>query len=217
MPPGEAGPGTTVPGQAVRRRVVVVGSANVDLVVEVARRPAAGEMLLGSDLVTAPGGKGANHAVAAGVRVVLHAAPAAAPDRSVLEVCDPLVVNETEATIVLGRPQTDPVTPDAVRDLLATGPRSVVVTAGGDGSFLARAQTARDVLHVPAEAVRAVDTTGAGDAYVGAMAAALAQGYPLERAVRAATRAAGLSVQRRGAKESYPRRSDLGPGRPDEA
>ncbi|WP_448058857.1 ribokinase [Cellulomonas hominis] len=316
--PGATGPGAATPGPSARRGVVVVGSANVDLVVEVARRPAAGETLLGSDLVTTPGGKGANQAVAAGrlgaevafvgcvgddsagrllraslegagvdvstlrvvpaptgtaiilvtpdgnnsivvapganramtpaaahgaravwrdaavlvlqleipfdtvhslarqadaagVRVVLNAAPAAPLDRLVLEVCDPLVVNETEAMIVLGRPKAGPVTPDVVRDLLATGPRSVVVTAGGDGSYLARAQAPHDVLHVPAEAVRAVDTTGAGDAYVGAMAAALAEGHSLERAVRVATRAAALSVQRRGAQRSYPWRADLGP------
>lgn len=309
-------------------KVVVVGSANADLVLDVDHRPAAGETVLGSDVVITPGGKGANQAVAAGMvggevafigcigadgygellraslagagvdlaglrtvvaptgnaiiivtpdgensiivspaanrlvspqmideleavwsiatvlvvqleipletvihlstrahlggtRVVVNAAPAAALPLEVLAVSDPLVVNESEAAFLLGRPH--PAAPgdgdDAVdgaihivADLLDLGPRSVVLTLGSEGAvLLERAADGEPgmAVHVPARHVIAVDTTGAGDAFVGTLAVELAAGAGLEAAVLRATDVAAVAVGRRGAQESYPTLAEL--------
>ena len=310
-------------------KVVVVGSANADLVLGVDHRPAAGETILGSDVVITPGGKGANQAVAAGMvggevafigcvgadgygdllraslasagvdlaglrtvvpptgnaiiivtpdgensiivspaanrlvspqmideleavwsvaavlvvqleipletvvhlstrahlggtRVVVNAAPAAALPPEVLAVSDPLVVNESEAAFLLGRPH--PAAPgegddDAVAgaihivaDLLDLGPRSVVLTLGSDGALLLERAADGEpgmAVHVPARHVIAVDTTGAGDAFVGTLAVELAAGAGLEAAVLRATDVAAVAVGRRGAQDSYPTLAEL--------
>jgi ribokinase len=276
--------------------VVVLGSANADLIVRVARRPGPGETVLGSDTEVLPGGKGANVAVAAarlgasvallgavgtdangdllldslrsagvatdrvrrsprptgtayitvdeagensiivspganadvnesdvdisgaavltgslevpvpvvahairlavrsGVRAVLNLSPVAEFDA--FEGLDPLVVNEHEAESLGGDPAK----------LLALGPRSVVITKGGDGALLI---TTSGVEEIPAPRVEVVDTTGAGDAFVGAVAASLAAGTDLPTAVRLAVRVASTSVTARGAQPSYPTRADL--------
>jgi len=321
-------------------KVVVVGSANADLVLVVDHRPAAGETIMGSDVVITPGGKGANQAVAAGrvggevafigcigadgygellraslagagvdlaglrtvvaptgnaiiivtpdgensiivspaanrlvspqmideleavwsvaavlviqleipletvihlcsrahlggTRVVVNAAPAAALPPQVLAVSDPLVVNESEAAFLLGRPNPaaprngdgdgrrdgDGLGDDAVdgaihlvADLLDLGPRSVVLTLGSEGAVLLERGADGEpemAVHVPARHVIAVDTTGAGDAFVGALAVELAAGAGLEAAVLRATGVAAVAVGRRGAQESYPTLAEL--------
>ncbi|GAB2596274.1 ribokinase [Streptomyces capparidis] len=295
--------------------VVVVGSANADLVVRVERRPAAGETVLGSDLATHPGGKGANQAVAAArlgartallgrvgddahgrlllaavssagvatgavltggaptgvalivvgpegdnsivvspganallspadvrasarllrsarvvslqlevplatvaaavraagpaTRVVLNPSPPAPLPEEVLAACDPLVLNEHEARALLGGdgkgpgggtpPGDDPERWCAA--LLARGPRSVVVTLGADGAVAADASGA---VRVPGLPVAAVDTTGAGDAFTGALAWRLARGDTLAAAVRLAVRVGAAAVTRPGAQDSFP-------------
>jgi ribokinase len=287
-----------------------VGSANADLVVQVPRRPLAGETLLGSDLQVHPGGKGANQAAAAaragartrlvacvgddghgallrerleeagvdvggvwmtdrptgtaiilvtpdgensivvspgansavdldlvegsgagwseaavvvlsmeipaatvdhvaaaasahGIRIVLNAAPAHALPRPTLSVCDPLVVNEHEARIVLGRAGGTDDFEELAAGLLAAGARSVVITLGADGALVAdRGGTHRE----PGRRVEVVDTTGAGDAFVGALACELSHGASLRDATRFAVALSALSVQGRGAQPSYPDR-----------
>jgi ribokinase len=148
----------------------------------------------------------------AGSRVVVNAAPAAEFPPEVLAACDPLVVNESEAKFLLDHaaaaasvPDSSPV--DAASRLLDLGARSVVLTLGPDGAVLTERGT-RPV-HVPARAVTPVDTTGAGDAFVGALAVELAGGESLESAVRRATDVAAVAVTRRGAQESFPDREDL--------
>lgn len=297
--------------------LLVVGSANADLVIGVERRPAAGETVLGSDLVVHPGGKGANQAAAAarlgartallarvgddaygrlllesqqaagvdtagvlvggaptgvalitvdpsgdnsivvspganarlspedvraaaellasarvvslqleipldtvatvaevvrtarggavegGPRVVLNPSPPAPLPAEVLAVCDPLVVNEHEARFLLGDdPAGREEAPEAwAAALLARGPRSVVVTLGAAGALVAdRDRTAL----VPSLPVKAVDTTGAGDAFTGALAWRLGLGEDLETAVRFAVRVGAAAVTRDGAQESFP-------------
>ncbi|MGI8947237.1 MAG: ribokinase [Ornithinimicrobium sp.] len=269
--------------------VIVLGSTNVDLVVQVDHRPVGGETILGSDLVTTPGGKGANQAVAAAriggerfvgcvggdtggrllrdslsdagvdltglqtvdaatgsavilvtpdgensivvspganarlspdrvakvsswwddadalvlqletpmdtvraaarsarerdIRLVLNAAPATSLPTELLEMADPVVVNETEteAAAALGVAGADqePASPaQTVERLLDLGPRSVVLTLGAEGAVCATRGSA--VAAVPAREVQAVDTTGAGDGFVGALAVRLAAGDDLE-------------------------------------
>ncbi|MEU1800679.1 ribokinase [Streptomyces sp. NPDC019937] len=295
--------------------LLVVGSANADLVVGVDRRPGAGETVLGSDLAVHPGGKGANQAVAAGrlgarttllarvgddaygrllldsqreagvdtagvlvggaptgvalitvdpsgdnsivvspganfrltpedvrasgsllaaarvvslqleipletvaevvraadagfggrpgPRVVLNPSPPAPLPAEVLAACDPLVVNEHEARYLLsGDPAGDATDPEAwASALLARGPRSVVVTLGGAGALVADGDR---TVHVPSLPVDAVDTTGAGDAFTGALAWRLGIGDDLETAVRYAVRVGAAAVTRAGAQVSFP-------------
>ncbi|WP_436492981.1 ribokinase [Actinokineospora sp. HUAS TT18] len=265
--------------------VVVLGSANADLVVEVARRPAAGETVLGSDTRIMPGGKGANTAVAAaragaevalvaavgtddygtflldalreagvdttgvrrvptptglayitltpdgensiivspgansrltaadvdlgeaavlvaslevpipvvehavalavreGVRPVVNLSPVAELSAATIAALDPLVVNEHEAKVLADYSHGD-------------GPRSTVITLGARGALVITADGSE---HIPAPQVEAVDTTGAGDAFTGALAARLADGATLAEATRHAITHAAESVTRHGA------------------
>lgn len=284
-------------------RVVVAGSANMDLVVHTPRLPTAGETVLGGDLLRAPGGKGANQAVAAarsgarvrfvgalggdafgdellaalledgvdvshvtrvgrptgtalivvddagenliavapganlalsasdveaavdsanvvlvqleipmpcvlaalaagrsaGARTILNAAPAGSVDVSLVDV---LIVNETEAAMLSG--SSDP--EQAANALHKQGPRTVIVTLGADGLLLADAD---GLTRLAAHAVNVVDATAAGDAFCGALAAALARGDAMQRAVRFANAAAALATTLPGAQPSLPHLQDI--------
>ncbi|MCV2490849.1 ribokinase [Geodermatophilus sp. YIM 151500] len=299
-------------------RVIVIGSANADLVLDVDHRPVPGETVLASASTTTPGGKGANQAVAAArmggrvsfvgclgpdghadllrasleragvdlthlavvdavtgyavivvtpdgensivvaaganarldpgtvdrsagdwadrdvvvaqleipmdvvvhaarasvwrrARFVLNAAPAAVVPPEVIAVCDPLVVNQEEAAALLGHgrsigdsdPSDGPATAAA---LLALGARAAVVTLGPQGVALASPEGAE---RIPAPQVRAVDTTGAGDGFVGALAAALSRGQSLAAAAGDAVAFAAAAVTRRGAQAAYVDRADV--------
>lgn len=134
------------------------------------------------------------------VRLVINLAPVSASFDDVLHLADPLVVNEVEAAQLLGgdtRYEDDSLAPR-----LGHLAKSVVVTLGARGAVYLEAGSAH---HVPAPVARQVlDTTGAGDAFVGSLAAALARGEALGRAVGDAVVAASLSVERLGAAEAYP-------------
>ena len=111
---------------------------------------------------------------------------------------DPLLVNEHEATVVLADEQAvaDPET--AAQRLLDLGPTSVVITLGARGAVLAEPG---GVSRVSADEVdEVVDTTGAGDAFAGALAAALADGATRQDAVRAGMAAAASAITRPGAR-----------------
>ncbi|MFZ3557678.1 ribokinase [Streptomyces sp. BH055] len=288
--------------------LLVVGSANADLVVGVDRRPGAGETVLGSDLTTHPGGKGANQAVAAaklgastallarvgddghgrllrdsmeaagvdtsgvlvggaptgvalitvdpsgdnsivvspgangrltpedvraagelfanarvvsmmleipletvaevvrnlsdGARLVLNPSPPAPLPDEVLAACDPLIVNEHEAKVIAGEDLGDD-PEDWARQLLTLGPRSVVITLGADGALVAEAGT-EGSQRVPAVKVKAVDTTGAGDAFTAALAWRLGTGESLAESAAYAAKVGAAAVTKEGAQASYP-------------
>lgn len=147
-------------------------------------------------------------AVEVGARVILNLAPYTPLDDQLLRWCDPLVVNEAEASGLLGwdvhgaeRAQR------AVRELQARA-RSVVVTVGAEGAYWIDASGEG---HVPAPVVSGVvDTTGAGDAFVGALAVQLANGSTVGEAVTVGVRAGTFAVQSPGAQSSYPAPSDIG-------
>ncbi|WP_037364188.1 ribokinase [Amycolatopsis orientalis] len=286
--------------------VLVVGSANADLVVPVDRRPGGGETVLGGDTALSPGGKGANTAVAAGklgadvallgavgddpygrllrdsladagvdtqfvrtvdrptgiayitvtpdgensilvspgansalepgditdevldgvrvlvaslevplptieravvrarekgVRVLLNLSPAAEVSPETLVALDVLLVNEHEAAYLLGSGDADP------RKLLDLGPRAAVVTLGAKGAAVLEGDKSTTI---ESSKVHAVDTTGAGDAFAGALAAALADGADLVEAAERAVRVAAVTVTRHGAQPSYPTAAELG-------
>ncbi|MDL5201683.1 ribokinase [Streptomyces sp. ALI-76-A] len=292
--------------------LLVVGSANADLVIGVERRPGAGETVLGSDLAVHPGGKGANQAVAAarlgartallarvgddahgrllldaqgaagvdtgGVRVggaptgvalitvdpsgdnsivvspgangrltpedvrtagdllrasrvvstqleipletvvevvrglapgsrfVLNPSPPRSLPPEVLAACDPLIVNEHEARVILGEGGGGGVPEDWARLLLAKGPRSVVVTLGAEGALVASEE---GVVRVPSVTVAAVDTTGAGDAFTAALAWRLGAGSSLAEAAAYASRVGAAAVTREGAQDSFPTAAEV--------
>lgn len=297
-------------------RVAVVGSANVDLVTQVPRRPLGGETLIGGNLHTLPGGKGANQAAAAAkaggqvsfvgcvgadgngtflqsslheagvsteallttpsptgtaiimltpdgensivvcpganhdltpnqaeaaqaiwqeaqlvvlsleipletvafvsadaeahdTRVVVNAAPATQLPREVLRLCDPLIVNEHEAQAVLGSTAEATTTTnyhDVANHLLDAGARSVIITVGEEGAIVA---DSTGCISLSAFQVSVVDTTGAGDAFVGATSAALARGESLTRAAMYGQAMAAISVTALGAQTSYPTEDEI--------
>jgi ribokinase len=142
---------------------------------------------------------------AAGALVLLNPAPAQSLDPSLMHTVDVLVANEIEVAALSG--MGAPVEPaSAARLLVGAGIQSVVVTLGSRGAVLVTNDGETDV---PAFRVGAVDTTGAGDCFVGALAHALDAGRPLEAAIRFATGAAALSVQRRGAQPSMPTKAEI--------
>ncbi|MDP9395893.1 MAG: ribokinase [Actinomycetota bacterium] len=134
----------------------------------------------------------------AGTPVVLNLAPAVHVPQATLARLTVLVVNRAEASYLLGHDLPDLAALCRAADRLrGLGPRAVVVTAGGAGAVLADAGGA---VHLPAATVDVVDTSGAGDAFVGVLAAALSGGRTLREAVVAATEAGAVAVQSRGAR-----------------
>jgi ribokinase len=143
---------------------------------------------------------------AAGVRTALNPAPALPLPDELLALVDLCVPNETEVEALTGRPAgTLPEAEAAALALLRRGPGTVIVTLGQRGALVVEAQAAT---HVPGAEVEAVDTTGAGDAFIGALAVALAEGAALIEAVRRANALAALSVTRPGTQTSFPRREE---------
>jgi ribokinase len=133
----------------------------------------------------------AQRARSAGIRVVLNAAPARTVSPALLECLDLLVVNRGEAAdlLVCSEAGLDP--EQAATDLLALGPQAVVVTLGADGLVLA---VKGSVTRQAARAVRVVSTHGAGDAFIGALAAEWARGATLAEAAAFGQAAAALHV-----------------------
>ena len=142
-------------------------------------------------------------AVKAGMRPVVTLAPAQPVPDGLLHGLDPLLVNEHEAAFFLGAGDLGGDVVGAARALLQLGPRSAVVTAGAAGAAVAVAaeQEGAAARMLPAVPVaKVVDTTGAGDAFAGAVAAALSRGSDLDAAVTAGLRAGAAAVQRVGAR-----------------
>jgi len=142
-------------------------------------------------------------------RVVLNVAPWMALDHDVLTAADPLVLNEHEAQLAaaeLGLTPQDGEPASMARALCGAGTPSAVITLGAEGAVVATGP--HEVTRVPSPRVTAVDSTGAGDAFTGALAARLLEGDDLETAVRHAVRVAAAAVQRAGAQPSYSRAGD---------
>jgi len=139
--------------------------------------------------------------------VVLNPAPAQPLPREVLEAVDYLVPNEIEAEMLSGVRTgsiEDAIT--AGRRLRELGARNVIVTLGERGVV---AVTGHSAEHLPAPEITPVDTTAAGDTFIGGMCVALVEGRPLHQAIQFAQAAAAISVTRFGAQPSIPHRSDM--------
>ena len=137
-----------------------------------------------------------------GTRALVNLAPPFEVPRKLLERLDPLVVNEHEASFLLGE-SVDGVDGAlaAAPELLSLGPSSAVITVGAAGVIFSDGES---TVHIPAPKADVVDTTGAGDAFVGALAARLARDASLEDAVAYAARAGAAAVTKEGAQGALP-------------
>ena len=142
----------------------------------------------------------------AGATVLLNATPEAASGRALVPSCDVLIVNESEAADLLGRPVAAAEGEEAARALTGLGPRTVVITLGAAGAVIAHDG---ETVAIPAPAVEVQDTTGAGDAFCGAMAARLASGADPVAAAGAGVIAGSLAATRPGAQPSMPTRDEI--------
>jgi ribokinase len=137
-----------------------------------------------------------------GATTILNPAPLPDTELDFLELVDYLTPNEGEAERLAGARVDDPESAaEAAAILRSRGVGTVIVTLGEGGAL---ARTGDRVLHVPAVPVDVVDTTGAGDAFNGALAVAVGYGHPLDQALHFANAAAALTCTRRGAQASLP-------------
>lgn len=185
--------------------IVVISGANMACDAALVDRaltgfPHPGILLLQHEIPIETNAHAIGAAHAAGWFVILNPAPARVVAPELLQWIDIIAPNETEAAALTGRTiasRADALA--AARDLVARGARAALVTLGGDGALYCDGHGA---LHCPAVAVPAVDTTAAGDGYLGALAASLASGCPLVDSLAFASAAAGLAVTRLGAQPS---------------
>lgn len=142
----------------------------------------------------------------AGVQVVLNPAPAAALPAELLKCVSILIPNETEASAISGIDINNFETAAAAAERLkGMGVREVIITMGSRGSVVCDG----DCTFVPAVKVNAVDTTAAGDTFCGGVCVALSEGKALSEAVKFATAASSIAVQRPGAQDSIPNRCEV--------
>ena len=191
--------------------IVVIAGANDAM--DAGRVRAAAEVISAARIVVCQGeiprdGIEALPALVTG-RFLHNPAPVMELDPAVLRASDPLVVNQHEAGLVLAQLAPDEDAPEdpeqILRALLATGIPSAVLTLGADGSLVADQAGVR---RVPPAPVEAVDTTGSGDAFIGALALGLARGDDLATAARLASRVGAFAATGEGAQPSYPTAAD---------
>jgi ribokinase len=144
-------------------------------------------------------------AKAAGVRTILNPAPARPIPAELLQCTAVCVPNETERTALCGEPVTTVEAARAAR-ILRHCPPAWIITLGQHGAIVVNNDGAE---HIPALPVNAVDTTGAGDAFIGSLAVFWAEGQSLVDATRRACAVAAVSVTRKGTQTSFPTRAEL--------
>lgn len=192
--------------------IVVAGGTNFLLSVADAERARAaiqqaGVMLAQLEIPLETVAQAVRIAHEAGVKVILNPAPGQTLANELLSLVDVLTPNETEAQLITGLPVTNLEEAEAAaRRLLQAGVGAAVITLGSKGALVA---TPEFVQHVPGRQVKVVDTTGAGDAFSGALAVALAEGQELVPAVAFANCAAALQVTRFGTAPAMPYRDEV--------
>ena len=139
---------------------------------------------------------------------LLNPAPAAELPEGMLALCDYVTPNETEAEGLTGVKVTSVDSAiDAAKALRAAGAGAAIITLGENGALYHDAET---TIHMPAmSSGKVIETTGAGDAFNGSFAAAIAEGITPVEAVRFGCAAAGISVTRPGAANSMPSRAEI--------
>lgn|SRR5450756_2294548 len=146
-------------------------------------------------------------AASEGVRIILNPAPACEVPDELLALVDILTPNEVEASIISGVNVSTPEDArEAARVLMDKGTKSIVITMGSQGVF---ATTGEEERFIPSVDVEAIDATGAGDAFSGALATAIAEGKGFFEAVEFANTAAALSVTKIGTAPAMPSRDEI--------
>jgi len=136
-----------------------------------------------------------------GIRCIVNPAPAQPVDLDALKDLDYFVPNESEAETITGMPvKTVADAEKCAQKFLAGGVRRVIITLGANGSLVASSEGSRHIAPFP---VNSVDSTGAGDAFIGSFAVFLGEGLPEQEAVRRANLYAGLSTTAVGTQKSF--------------
>jgi ribokinase len=136
-----------------------------------------------------------------GVRCIVNPAPAQPVDLTGLSGLDYFVPNESEAETITGMPVGNvDQAKKCAKKLLSGGVKRIILTLGANGSLLAGQD---GMEHIPAFTMKSVDSTGAGDAFIGSFAAFLGEGVPEREAVRRANLYAGLSTMGVGTQKSF--------------
>ena len=144
------------------------------------------------------------------VMTILNPAPSAPIPDEMLSLTDLLAPNETEAADLTGLPVTNPAEAQhAARALQQRGAGTVIITLGSAGALAVT--TSDEVIRVTVPEVKAVDTTGAGDCFIGSLAYFLAVGFDLRHAMENACTIASQSVLAHGTQKSFPKKSELNP------
>lgn len=142
-----------------------------------------------------------------GIKTVLNPAPINPIPEELFRHIWLITPNQIEAEQLTGvRVESEEDARKAASVLFARGVKNAIITMGCKGSLVC---TPEETIYVPARKVQAIDTTGAGDVYNGALVAALSEGKPLSEAAMIATIAASISVTRMGAQTSAPYRSEI--------
>jgi len=193
--------------------IVIVAGANGAMTPAVIDRfdavlQAADVIICQLEIPDATVGHALKRARALGKTVILNPAPASLPlPADWFAAIDYLIPNESEASALSGLPVDSLQSAEsAANQLIAMGAGKVIITLGAQGSLFANG---KGFEHFPAPKVQAVDTTAAGDTFVGGFAAALASGKSEAEAIRYGQVAAALSVTRAGAQPSIPTMSDV--------
>ena len=141
------------------------------------------------------------------IRCIVNPAPAVPANLADLAAADYFIPNETEAELITGRTvRTADDASACAADLLRKGFSKVVLTLGDRGSLLAGPAGS---VHIPPFPVKAIDTTGAGDAFIGSLAVFLAEGLAEKEALSRANLYAALSTTRVGTQKSFPKRAEF--------
>jgi ribokinase len=200
-----------VDGQG-RNQIAVASGANLRFLPEVARRHAplvawAQVLLCQLEIPISTVQWALATAREHGVLTILNPAPAQELSDTLLSLVDCLTPNAHEAEVLTGIAVDGPETAtQAAQHLLTRGVKRVIATLGAEGVLFC---DGRSALHFPAFPVEAVDTTGAGDAFNGALAVGLAAGGTWEEALPLANAAAALACTKRGAQTSFPDRAQV--------
>lgn len=142
-----------------------------------------------------------------GLRVLLNPAPARALPAELISIPDFILPNETELSLLTNQPVQDIASAEkAARTLLERGAQNVIVTLGANGALMV---SSKQVTHVNAYQVEVVDTTAAGDAFIGGFASALLQNKSLEEAVRYGCACGALATTKFGAQPSLPMKAEV--------